>query len=340
MIQDAGFLKTLNSTTQPRRCAVGISRLFRIAVLMLGAGGLCWVTVGRAEPGADTGTQDDTTQMADREGPRVKVKQIKFIGNKAFESSTLEKLLKTKKKKWFAFPSNYSEQTVRDDAEKLREFYYNRGYLGYNVEIETQFTSDRSQVLVTFHIDEGPPYYIKAIAFGGNEFFQEEELWAQLEIAEGQIYCREKADRDTKRIEEQYREKGFIDAHVGQSLRLAPGANDNSVVVDFTTYEGRQFRIGRIEITGNERVQDKVARRVLDEYDFVPGQLYNAEIAPKQGNGLMEMYVQRSSGAEEVTIRPVDPEDGSPDRKDYVSMLPRAWPECSCRVWASAATVA
>jgi outer membrane protein insertion porin family len=316
MIQDAGFLKTLNSVTQPRKCATGISRFFRIAMVMVTAGNQCWVTPGRAEPEAATGTQDGTTQRADREGSRVKVKKIELIGNKAFKSSTLKKLLKTKRKKWFAFPSDYSEQTVREDAEKLREFYYNSGYLGFKVEIEAQFTSDRSKALVTFRMDEGRPYTIKAIAFGGNEYFPEEELRTHLEIAEGQVYCKDKADRDAKLIEEHYREKGYIDAYVEQGLRFAPNVNDNSIVVYFTTYEGRQFRIGRIEISGNEQVQDKVARRVLDEYDFTPGQLYNAQIAPKQGNGLMEMYVQRSTRADEVIIRPVAPEDGSPQRKD------------------------
>jgi len=251
-----------------------------------------------------------------KEGPRVKVKRIEFIGNKAFKSSTLKKLIKTKKKKWFAFPSFYAEHTVREDAEKLRGFYYDMGYLGYDVEIETQFSSDNSQAVITFRIDEGKPYYIKAITFDGNEFFKEEELQAQLGIAKGQVYRNVKADKDAKSIEERYREKGFIDAYVEQGPRFTPDANDNSVVVDFTTVEGHQFRIGRIEITGNEAVQDKVARRVLDEYDFTPGQLYNAKIAPKQGNGLMEMYVQRSSRAEEVIIRPVDPEDGSEERKD------------------------
>ena len=74
MIQDAGFLKTLNSVTQPRKCATGISRFFRIAMVMVTAGNQCWVTPGRAEPEAATGTQDGTTQRADREGSRVKVK--------------------------------------------------------------------------------------------------------------------------------------------------------------------------------------------------------------------------------------------------------------------------
>ena len=80
--------------------------------------------------------------------------------------------------------------------------------------------------------------------------------------------------------------------------------------------EGRQFRIGRIDITGNEVTKDKVVRRVLDEYDFTPGELYDAEMAPREGNGRLEKYVQRAAGAQQVMIRPVAPEDGDPNRKD------------------------
>jgi len=55
---------------------------------------------------------------------------------------------------------------------------------------------------------------------------------------------------------------------------------------------------------------------VLDEYGFVPGQLYNADLAPRQGEGKLEEYVQRTTLAEEVIIRPVTPGNGADNRKD------------------------
>jgi len=55
---------------------------------------------------------------------------------------------------------------------------------------------------------------------------------------------------------------------------------------------------------------------VLDEYGFVPGQLYNADLAPRQGEGKLEGYVQRTTLAEEVIIRPVTPGNGADNRKD------------------------
>jgi len=62
--------------------------------------------------------------------------------------------------------------------------------------------------------------------------------------------------------------------------------------------------LGQFSISGNESIQDKSVRRVLDEYDFTPGQFYNADIAPPQGGGKLEEYVQRKVIAEQVIIRP------------------------------------
>ena len=96
-------------------------------------------------------------------------------------------------------------------------------------------------------------------------------------------------------------------------MKFTPEVQDNLVVMAFDVREGKQFRIGRIDVTGNEVTQDKVVRRVLDEYDFTPGELYDAKMAPKEGNGRLEKYVQRAASAQQVMIRPVTPEDGDPN---------------------------
>jgi len=88
------------------------------------------------------------------------------------------------------------------------------------------------------------------------------------------------------------------------------------VDVEFRIVEGKQFRIGRVDIVGNEQTQDKVVRRILDEYGFSPGELYNADKAPKQGGGQLERYVQAMTLAEQVIIKPVKPADGAEDRRD------------------------
>jgi outer membrane protein insertion porin family len=250
------------------------------------------------------------------EGPRVQVDSITFTGNKAMGSGTLAKVIKTTERKWLLWPFYYTEDAIEEDLGRLREFYYDRGYLDYKIEAKTEFADDRSGVRVTFTIDEGPVFRIGAITFAGNARFTEDQLRARMELSEGQIYLKPAAGRDATELMRVYREEGFVDAEVRQRPKFTLDSNGNLVTVGFDIVEGKRYRIGRIDVTGNEQTRDKVVRRVLDEYGFTPEQWYNGRVAPKEGGGLLETYVKRVAVAEEALIRPVAASDPNSDYKD------------------------
>jgi outer membrane protein insertion porin family len=248
------------------------------------------------------------------EGPRVKIGSVKFSGNNAMKTSTLRSAIKTGTKRWVVLPSYYVEERPAEDVARLQNVYYERGFLDYSIAVRREFTDDKTKVHITFEIEEGQVYTVGKIVFIGNEHFDEETLLAGLKLTEGQDYSGRLADSHAKRILKLYREQGFIDARVEQGPRFV--AVRGLVNVQFNILEGRQFRIGRINITGNEQTQDRVIRRVLDEYDFTPGRLYNADLAPEQGGGRLEEYVRRGALAEQVIISPVEPGSGALDQKD------------------------
>ncbi len=250
------------------------------------------------------------------EGPRVQVDSVNFVGNEAMGSGTLKKVVKTTERKWLLWPFYYTEDAIEEDLERLREFYYDHGYLDYKIESETEFSAGRRGIDVTFIIDEGPVFRVGAITFTGNTRLTEDELRARMELSEGQVYLKPTADRDAAELMRVYREQGFIDAAIRQRPKFTLQTGANLVTVEFDVAEGRQFRIGRIDVTGNEQTRDKVVRRVLDEYGFTPGQWYNGRLAPKEGGGILEKYVQRAAVAEEALIRPVSSGDPNSDRKD------------------------
>ncbi|MCF7975550.1 MAG: BamA/TamA family outer membrane protein [Phycisphaerae bacterium] len=251
------------------------------------------------------------------EGARVRVKAVQILGAQAFSSGDLKKIIKTKTRRMFALAAFYSEQAVEEDTEKLREFYYDRGYLGYSVETAVDFVDDNSAAVVTFTIDEGQPYRITEVEFLGQSFFDRATLEKELTLLKGDVYKKSRAIVDKRALTQKYLEKGFVDIQIYQEPKFAEDLDDHTVVLSYEIHEGRQFRIGRIDITGNQGVQDKVARNVLNEYDVTPGRLYNAKIAPDEGQkSLMEKYIQRSTLAEEVIIQPVNSDSGDPDVKD------------------------
>ena len=250
------------------------------------------------------------------EGPRARITSIDFAGNEVMSKGTLKHVVKTTERKWLLWPFYYTEEAVEEDLNRLRDFYYDRGYLDYKIEAETEVSDDGTEVEVVFVIEEGPVYRIGTIALKGNKHFSDEDLRGRIESGEGQVYLKPLAVRDAMVLAKVYREIGFVDAEVYQRVRFTPSAKDHLVTVEFEVVEGSRYRIGRIDIAGNEETQDKTIRRVLDEYEFTPGQWYNAGVAPKQGRGLLEKYAQRAAVAQEVLIRPVEAADGSSDTKD------------------------
>jgi len=250
------------------------------------------------------------------EGPRVQIGTIAFEGNEAFGAGTLRQVIKMKEKKWLLWPFYFTEEALEADLDRLREFYYGQGYLNYKIDAHTELSADGEKMDVVFVIEEGPLYYVAQIVFTGNTRFTNEQLRENIESREGKVYLKAEADRDARKIEQRYREIGYVDAEARQTVKFTPEVDENLVNMTIEIKEGRQFRIGRIDIQGNETTKDKVVRRVLDEYDFTPGELYDGKIAPKEGNGKLEKYSQRAAGADQVMIRPVAPESGDPNTKD------------------------
>jgi len=241
------------------------------------------------------------------EGLRIRIRSVTFKGNKALKTRDLREAIKSETRSWLLWPAYYTEEKVAEDVEKLRRLYYRRGFLNHRIGVE-------GQAHITFLIEEGPRYKVGNIALKGNTYFDDQALLAGLELQPGDTYYHQKAVAHARHILKLYRENGFIDASVQQEPRFL--ATPNTVDVEFRINEGKQFRIGKVDIIGNQEAQDKVFRRILNEYDFVPGELYDAHMAPRQGGGQLERYLQAMTSSERVIIQPVPPADGSQDRRD------------------------
>lgn len=244
------------------------------------------------------------------EGPQFKIKSVKFSGNKVLKTRDLKSIIKTSTRQWLFWPGYYTKEKIDADVKRLQEAYYQRGFLNYDIE-----ALGRSNI--TFLIDEGLQYRIGKIEVTGNKFFDQDKLLKDFVLKAGDIYYPLKAQAQARRILNLYRENGFVDAVVTQQ-HVFTESDKNIVDLVFKITEGKQFRIGTIEITGNEQTQDKVARRVLQEYGFSPGELYNAAMAPPDSAGMLDRRVQRATLAENVSITPVTPKENPDDRLDAV----------------------
>jgi outer membrane protein insertion porin family len=246
------------------------------------------------------------------EGQRVRIASVSFTGNDSISTSSLKNVIKTKTSKWFFWPAYYVEEVPAEDVARLQNIYHERGFLDFDIKAKKDFTD--AKVHIVFDINEGPRYSIGRIYFTGATHFDQDKLLEGLQLDSGDVYHKRRAEEHVERILKLYRENGFVNASVEQEYLFAE--DPNIVDVHYDIRQGSQFRIGRVDITGNEQTQDKVIRRVLDEYDFTPGNLYDAHLAPREGNGKLEKYVQQMTMAEEVIIRPVAPAGRAEDTRD------------------------
>ena len=237
------------------------------------------------------------------EGARVRIDSITLSGNKALKTGALKKVVKTKKTRWLVLRAYYLEEHIDKDVDGLKETYYERGFLNVKVTPKLESTRDRSKVRITFVIEEGAAYTVGKIILSGNRYFDTKRLRRDLELKEGQVYNKRKADRDVERLVKLYLESGFVDVEVKENREFV-SETENLVRVEFSITEGERFRIGQVNISGNEQTQDRVIRHVLDEYDFKPGEWYNADIARGDGSGELEKRIRRMVVTESAKITP------------------------------------
>jgi len=286
------------------------------------------------------------------EGPKVRIGKISIRGNNVLKNGPLKQALKTTGKKWFFWSKNYLREELTRDLNKLKGIYWNNGFLAHTITyslspdildpavMAQERKQKKSKINITFEIEEGPLYTVEKILLrfidvGGKTTeeivlkstnpqdqqgrtdswtFDEKQLRSRVELEPAQIYSERTAKSDVEQLRMLYGTNGFINARI-KLLRPVFIPDTHAVNIEFQIFEGRQYRIGRIDITGNKEAKDKVIRRILDEYDFFPAHLYNAGIAPKEGGGELEKKIQRITLAEEVTIAPMGQAYGPKDAK-------------------------
>jgi len=246
------------------------------------------------------------------EGPRVRIKEVRFEGNRSLEAKELQKAIKTKPRSFLVFPVDFNQDTIDADVITLQRVYQEKAFLNATVRATVDFTEDRRGARVTFIIDEGPAYAVRHLTIRGVPAADPNMLPQDLKLGEQEIYSQQRGDHDAKEIRSRYLGQGYVDAQVAHRRTFV---GDSQVDVDFEVDPGRRYRIGRIDITGNQTTQDNVIRRILDEEGFTPGQWYDADAARGDGQGDLEVIVRRTAFTESTKITP-GPALPDSDRRD------------------------
>ncbi|MDD3534898.1 MAG: outer membrane protein assembly factor BamA [Candidatus Cloacimonetes bacterium] len=200
------------------------------------------------------------------EGKRTAIKQISFLGNDNFDAKTLIRRMSTKPAS-FLRSGRFEDEKFEKDLEALAAFYRKSGFMDVVVgPWEMQQLSEKHYELA-IQIQEGEKYYFGEIAISGNEHFSLETLSKNFSMKKGDIFDKERYDREKAKLYSLYFEEGFIYPEFKEDFQKL----GDELNVKLNIKENTRARVRQIHLTGNQRTKEKVLRRQLE---IAPGDYF------------------------------------------------------------------
>ncbi|OIO66728.1 MAG: outer membrane protein assembly factor BamA [Zetaproteobacteria bacterium CG1_02_49_23] len=199
------------------------------------------------------------------EGGKTYIKQIRFVGNDAFNDQILTDEISARESdfmSWITSRDVIDSKKFANDAQMLTQYYQDHGYLDMSVESsQLLLTPDKSSFYLTFSIHEGPIYTVSKVDIQGDTVVPLETLTALLEVKAGEIYSLSNLRKDLEMLTLKVGDEGFAFANVTPLFKRDVAGQ--TVEITFDVEKGREVYVERIEISGNEKTNDEVIRREL-----------------------------------------------------------------------------
>jgi len=239
------------------------------------------------------------------EGPKIRIREVDFVGNRAYSGGKLKgKLKENKPKGMFSFlmgGGTYQETKFEEDAAQIEEFYRNQGFIGARVGqpalTTLEDTKDRKTrwVQLRIPIEEGQRYKVGDFDFAGNTVVKSEIMRPLFKVKAGDWYNQKRIRDGIQKMQELYGAGGYMEMNPFPDLvprdpsaasSTGNGAATNGAatnggatngnasraatpIVDVTmrVQEGKQYFVNRITFRGNTTTRDNVIRREVRLYE-------------------------------------------------------------------------
>ena len=155
----------------------------------------------------------------------------------------------------------------------LISYYRNEGYLDFDI---LEYAIINKNILL-IKITSGDKYYINNIDFSGNYIFKDSIIISNIDFNKGDFYNGIKFDMSTLKLNNLYRDKGYLFSLIIPSF--IPIAKD-SLNINLDINEKSKVKVNKIIIKGNDRTKENVIRR---DIGIFPDQIFSQ-------SDLMESY--------------------------------------------------
>jgi outer membrane protein insertion porin family len=226
-----------------------------------------------------------------QEGPKVRIREIDFVGNTALGDGTLRRKMKETKQRgafsWLTGGGTYKEAKFEEDADAVVAHYRNQGYIEARVgtpELKTlqDATDGKTRwIQVRIPVTEGARYRVGEFDFNGNTVVKAEGLRSLFKLEAGDWYSEKRVRDGLRKSQEVYGRGGYFEFTGYPDLKPQPAAEgpvagpaEPTVNVTMQFQEGEQYLVNRITFIGNTTTRDTVVRR---EMRLVEGSIFDTE---------------------------------------------------------------
>lgn len=215
-------------------------------------------------------------------GKKVKVKNIRFSGNKQFKDKKLRRAMKNTKEK---FPlrifkaSKFIPEDYKEDLNSIIEKYKESGYRDARIIKDSISWNEDNTLNVDITLEEGNKYYFGDITFLGNSVYTDRDLSSILGIKKGDAYngillekrIADETDPDARDLTNLYQNNGYLFSNINP---VEVSAKNDTIDFEIRIIEGKPAYFNKISVVGNEKTNDHVIYR---EIRTKPGELYSKD---------------------------------------------------------------
>ena len=205
------------------------------------------------------------------ENLRLKVNDVTFEGNSVYTPGELRSVMFNRYSYWNIVPFindflNFGlldRKELETDRARLRELYYNKGYLDFKIkDIKITPTPDDPEFVdLHFIVEEGSPYVIEQVTVSGNVQISAETLQKAILLKAGDTFSFANENGTLQAISAIYDAEGYSDLNV-KAVHATDYPN-HKVKIDIQISEGRKYFVRNVDIIGNTATKEKVLRREL-----------------------------------------------------------------------------
>jgi outer membrane protein insertion porin family len=235
------------------------------------------------------------------------IREIRFSGNKAIKTSDLQEILTLKPR------TILNLNAVKENLNKIIQKYHDDAYYAAEVKYELE-TPKKGDVIIHFIIEEHKKILIKSITFSGNHHFSNERLRKLLTetkqagffsfLNKSGVYKAEVLERDLDAVVAFYLQKGFLEVKVGK-----PQAKHDQkwIWITIPVEEGRQFRVGKVDIQGDLIAPKHELFRLVNLY---VGEILNRDRVRESITNLTDRYANKGYAFVDITPQTVVHKEG------------------------------